>query len=89
MSFDQFNQDQVLNLDYTDNNGQRLVGMSVNDAIDLDILDLVTEQESIMKMRRYGSTRRSVEALERAAQRRTDWTRSGCSSGRIDRSPPS
>src|SRR5438046_3495562 len=29
MSFDQFDQDQVLNLDYTDTNGRRLTGVSV------------------------------------------------------------
>jgi hypothetical protein len=50
MSFDQFNQDQVLNLDYGDNNGQRTVGISVNDRADIDIHDLVVERDSIMKI---------------------------------------
>src|SRR5437762_4003563 len=31
MSFDQFNQDQVLNLDYNDSNGERLVGIYMLD----------------------------------------------------------
>ncbi|MGI8499032.1 MAG: hypothetical protein ACR2OG_15790 [Gemmatimonadaceae bacterium] len=51
MSFDQFNQDQVLNLDYGDNNGQRVIGFSVNDRADVDIHDMVAERDSIMKMR--------------------------------------
>src|SRR6476661_3476351 len=38
MSFDQFNQDQVLNLDYADNNGRRNIGVSVYDRSDVDIL---------------------------------------------------
>ena len=48
MSFDQFNQDQVLNLDYTDQNGRRRVGMSIADRTDRDIHDLVLERDSIM-----------------------------------------
>ncbi len=50
MSFDQFNQDQILNLDYADNNGQRLVGISMLDRADIDIHDMVVEHEAIMKM---------------------------------------
>jgi hypothetical protein len=51
MSFDQFNQDQVLNLDYSDNNGTRRVGMSVEDRADVDIYDWVMERDSIMLIR--------------------------------------
>jgi len=50
MSFDQFNSDQVLNLDYGDNNGQRIIGFSVADRADADIYDLVAERDSIMKI---------------------------------------
>ncbi|HEY2164823.1 MAG TPA: hypothetical protein VGH04_12565 [Gemmatimonadaceae bacterium] len=50
MSFDQFNQDQVLNLDYGDDNGRRVIGVSVNDRPNLDIHDLVIERDSIMKI---------------------------------------
>ncbi|MDB4876737.1 MAG: hypothetical protein JWM41_3183 [Gemmatimonadetes bacterium] len=50
MSFDQFNQDQVLNLDYADNNGQRRVGFSVNDRSEDDIHDMVMRRDSIMKL---------------------------------------
>lgn len=49
MSFDQFNQDQVLNLDYTDNNGRRLVGISMLDRAQTDIHDLVVGMDSIRK----------------------------------------
>ncbi len=50
MSFDQFNQDQVLNLDYADRNGQRLMGMSILDRADVDIFDLVAERDSIRQI---------------------------------------
>lgn len=50
MSFDQYDQDQVLNLDYADNNGRRRVGMSVDDRPDLNIYDLVQERDSIMQI---------------------------------------
>jgi hypothetical protein len=50
MSFDQFNQDQVLNFDYSERRGQRVIGMSVNDRADVDIYDMVRERDSIMKM---------------------------------------
>jgi hypothetical protein len=47
MSFDQFNQDQVLNLDYTDNARGRLVGISMLDRAQTDIYDMVKERDSI------------------------------------------
>ena len=50
MSFDQFNQDQVLNFDYADRGGRRTVGVSMYDRADIDILQMVKEQEEIMKM---------------------------------------
>ncbi|MFI5228595.1 MAG: hypothetical protein ACHQWU_05975 [Gemmatimonadales bacterium] len=50
MSFDQFNQDQVVNLDYSDNNGRKLMGFSINDRAPVDIYDMVAERDSIMKM---------------------------------------
>jgi hypothetical protein len=48
MSFDQFNQDQVLNLDYDDANGDRLVGMTILDRAQVDIHDLVLARDSIL-----------------------------------------
>jgi hypothetical protein len=50
LSFDQFNQDQVLNFDYTERRGTRNIGMSILDRTDADIFDLVQEQKDIMKM---------------------------------------
>ena len=47
MSFDQFDQDQVLNLDYADANGQRRVGFSIDDRADLNIFDMVQTRDSI------------------------------------------
>lgn len=50
LSFDQFNQDQVLTFDYTERRGQRNIGMAVLDRTDADIYDLVQERAEIMKM---------------------------------------
>jgi hypothetical protein len=50
MSFDQFNSDQVLNLDYRDENGARVIGFSVNDRSDVNIHDFVMQRDSIMKL---------------------------------------
>lgn len=50
MSFDQYNQDQVLYLQYNDQNGQRRMGFTVADRADVDIYDMVAERDSIMKL---------------------------------------
>jgi len=50
MSFDQFNSDQVLNLDYREDNNGRLVGISMADRANVDIHDLVMERDAILKM---------------------------------------
>ncbi len=50
MSFDQFNQDQVVVLQYVDNNGQRRMGLQILDRADADIFQLVAERDSIMKL---------------------------------------
>jgi hypothetical protein len=50
MSFDQFNQDQVLNFDYAEGRGKRTVGVSMYDRADIDIMQMAKEQEEIMKM---------------------------------------
>lgn len=50
MSFDQFDQDQVVVLQYVDNNGERRSGLTVSDRADRNIYELVMERDSIMKM---------------------------------------
>ena len=50
MSFDQFNSDQVVNLDYADDNGRRLMGFSINDRADVNIRDFVAQRDSIRKI---------------------------------------
>ena len=47
MSFDQFNQDQVLNLDYNEGPQGRLVGISMLDRWDANIADFVAQRDSI------------------------------------------
>jgi hypothetical protein len=50
MSFDQFNQDQVLNLDYSESERGRLVGISMLDRWDANIFDFVAQRDSIRAM---------------------------------------
>ncbi|MGH7459894.1 MAG: hypothetical protein ACREMA_02555, partial [Longimicrobiales bacterium] len=49
MSFDQFNQDQVVVLNYSDNNGTRRLGLTLSDRAPVDIYDMIAERDSIMK----------------------------------------
>jgi hypothetical protein len=67
-SFDQFNQDQVVYLQYNDNNGRRNMGFTVADRIDTDIYDLVAERDSIMKAVPEGPAQ--TAALQKWAQPR-------------------
>lgn len=62
MSFDQFNQDQVLNLDYADDNGRRLIGFSILDRADVNIRDWVRQRDSI---RLIPDSAQRAAALER------------------------
>jgi hypothetical protein len=68
MSFDQFNQDQVVYIQYNDNNGRRNMGFTVADRIDTDIYDLVAERDSITKATSEGPAR--TAALQKWAQPR-------------------
>ena len=67
-SFDQFNQDQVVYIQYNDNNGRRNMGFTVADRIDTDIYDLVAERDSITKATPEGPAR--TAALQKWAQPR-------------------
>lgn len=50
MSFDQFNQDQVLNLDYREDGAQRQVAITMLDRLPIDIYDFVAQRDSIRKI---------------------------------------
>lgn len=67
MSFDQFDQDQVVVLNYSDNNGTRRMGLTIGDRANVNIFDLVKERDSIMQMPE-GAAR--DEALRRWAEPR-------------------
>ncbi len=49
-AFDQFDQDQILYLNYTDNNGTRRMGLNVMDRADRNIYELVQQRDSIQRM---------------------------------------
>lgn len=67
-SFDQFNQDQVLYLQYNDQNGRRNMGLTVADRADADIYDLVAQRDSIVKANPEGPARNA--ALQKWAEPR-------------------
>ena len=50
MSFDQFDQDQIVVLNYGDQNGVRQAGLTFSDRTDRPIIEFVNERDSIMKM---------------------------------------
>ena len=50
LSFDQYNEDQVVYLQYIDQNGQARKGLTIADRADVPILQVVALQDSIQKM---------------------------------------
>lgn len=50
MSFDQYNEDQVIVLQYADENGVQRKGLQILDRANVPILDLVKQQEALQKM---------------------------------------
>ena len=50
MSFDQYEQDQVVYLQYQDENGRRRMGLTVADRADVSIYDVVQQRDSVMRM---------------------------------------
>lgn len=49
-SFDQFDQDQVVYLQYNDDNGRRNMGLTVADRADVNIRELVAQRDAIQKI---------------------------------------
>lgn len=68
LSFDQFNQDQVLYFNYTDNNGTRRMGFTIADRADVDIMQMVKQRDSIVAATTEGAARNA--ALQQWAQQR-------------------
>jgi hypothetical protein len=50
LSFDQYNQDQVIYLQYIDSNGQRRMGLTVADRADVPIMDVVARFDSVRNL---------------------------------------
>jgi hypothetical protein len=63
LAFDQFDQDQVLYLNYTDNNGQRVLGLHVMDRAPVNIFDLVQRRDSINRMTDTVARRAALQQL--------------------------
>jgi hypothetical protein len=65
MSFDQFDQDQIVVLNYSDENGNRQAGLTFSDRTDKPIIDFVNEMDSINKL---PDSPTKTEALRRFQQ---------------------
>jgi hypothetical protein len=50
LSFDQYNMDQVMVLEYSEQNGHRRTGLAIDDMADADIYDWVMKRDSVRKM---------------------------------------
>lgn len=50
LSFDQYNQDQIIVLEYNDQNGTREAGLTFGDRANVPIMDLVARLDSIKKL---------------------------------------
>ena len=66
MSFDQFDQDQVVVLSFQENGPQRRLGLTFSDRAPVNIFDMVAERDSIMKKHPAGPARDSAMARLRA-----------------------
>jgi hypothetical protein len=62
LSFDQYNQDQVVYIQYSDNNGRRRMGFTVADRADVSIMDVVAELDSVAAALPEGPARDSARA---------------------------
>ena len=62
-SFDQFDQDQILTLEYADDNGRRRTGITVADRADRNIYDLVMQRDSINTMPDTAARRAALQRL--------------------------
>jgi hypothetical protein len=63
LAFDQFDQDQVLYLQYADQNGQRRLGLTVADRAPVSIFELVQKRDSINLMPDGPEKRAAMERL--------------------------
>ena len=63
LSFDQYNQDQVLYLQYIDENGTRRTGLTVADRANVPIMDLVAKMDSIRKLPEGPAREAATKAL--------------------------
>jgi hypothetical protein len=63
LAFDQFDQDQVLYLQYSDDNGKRLVGLTVADRADENIAEWARQMDSVRQLADGPAKTRSLERL--------------------------
>lgn len=62
-SFDQFDQDQILTLEYVDNNGRRRTGFTVVDRAEVNIYDWVLRRDSINAIADTAARRAALQQL--------------------------
>jgi len=69
-SFDQYNQDQIINLEYSEENGLRRQGLAINDQPEMPLAELMPKQQAIMKMPAGPARDSAMQNLAKGAARR-------------------
>ncbi len=70
LSFDQYNQDQVINLEYSDEKGKQKQGLGVNDQPDMPLAEMISRQQAIMKTPAGPSRDSALHELEKGFAQR-------------------
>lgn len=79
LSFDQYGEDQVINLEYEDENGAHRQGLQIADRPDVPLLDLISRRDSIRRMpmvppkRRHYRSGPPIRVVPRMARRVSTW----------------
>lgn len=68
LSFDQYNQDQIIVLEYNDQNGTREAGLTFSDRANVPILDLVARIDSLKKLPDGPQKTAAIRALQTEPQ---------------------
>lgn len=70
LSFDQYNEDQVINLEYSEDNGLRKEGLAINDQPDMPLAEMIPRQQQIMKMPAGPARDSALRGLAKGSARR-------------------
>lgn len=76
LSFDQYNQDQVVVLEYSDDNGVRSQGLAINDQPEMPLAEMLPHQQEIVKMPKGPARDSAMQQLIKGSGQRVFFGRS-------------